>query len=28
MLDAIDQKDNGSILQRSLPFEIITPENV
>jgi LacI family transcriptional regulator len=28
MLDAIDQKDNGSILQRSVPFEIITPENV
>lgn len=28
MLDAIDQTDNGSILQRSVPFEIITPENV
>ena len=28
MLDAINQKDNGSILQGSVPFEIITPESV
>ena len=28
MLDAIDQQGNGLILQRSIPFEIITPENL
>jgi LacI family transcriptional regulator len=28
MLDAIGQKENGVILQRTIPFEIITPESV
>lgn len=28
MLDAIRQKGNGVILQRTIPFEIITPESV
>jgi len=28
MLDATEQKNDGAILNRTLPFEIITPENV
>ena len=28
MIDAIRQTSNGAILQRTLPFEIITPENL
>ena len=28
MIDAIGQTDNGVILQRTIPFEIITPESV
>ena len=28
MVDAIDQPGNGSILQRTVPFEIVTPESM
>ena len=28
MVEAIDQPDHGSILQRTVPFEIITPESI
>ena len=28
MIDAIGQKANGAILQRTIPFKIITPESM